>query len=365
MSNITVCIVGMGLIGGSLAKTMRRYYPNIRILGYNRTESVIELAYKDGVINNTCNPSLDEIGKSTYIFLCLPVIVNTKFLTDLKPYLSDDTVLTDAGSVKGDICDEVEKLGLSSQFIGGHPMAGSEKSGYDASSADLYVNAYYLLTPSDSIPKTKVQSFYEFIKGFRCIPYILDAKSHDQFVAAISHLPHAVAFALVAAVASIDDPNEVLPAIAAGGFRDTTRIAASDPTMWEEIFLSNKDAILPLIDLYQEKLAYIRDIISNSNGSEIKKYISNAKEYRDSLPVRSKGPASTEYCFYTDIEDVEGSIAKVATILADAHISIKDMNIIHNREFVWGVLRLAFYDNDSCEKAIKLLKENKYTIRRS
>jgi len=276
----SVTIVGLGLIGGSVAKSIKKHFPDVKIYGYNRSDEPRILAFNDEVIESAKNPTFEEIGKSDVIFLCLPVQVNAKFLSDLKPFLSKNTILTDVGSVKSDITKAVSDQGVLDQFIGGHPMAGSEKSGYSASSDSLLEGAAYILTVDESVDTDKVESFKEFVKGLGSTPMVMDQHSHDRAVAAISHLPHVVSFSYAATIAKMDQ-SEVLSAITAGSYRDMTRIALSDPTMWKEIFISNREEILKSIDLYQSELNRLRSFIEVSDFDAIHDYIQKAGEYQN------------------------------------------------------------------------------------
>lgn len=276
----SVTIVGLGLIGGSVAKSIKKNFPDIKIYGYNRSDEPRILAFNDEVIESAKNPTLEQIGQTDVIFLCLPVQVNAKFLTELKPYLSSSTILTDVGSVKSDITNAIADQGLLNQFIGGHPMAGSEKSGYSASTDTLLEGAAYILTVDKSVPGEKIDTFTDFIKGIGSNPMVMDQSSHDRAVAAISHLPHVVSFSYAATIAEMDQ-SEILSAITAGSYRDMTRIALSDPTMWQEIFISNRDEILKSIDLYQSELDKLRSFIEASDFDAIHKYIQKAGEYQN------------------------------------------------------------------------------------
>ena len=276
----SVTIVGLGLIGGSVAKSIKKNFPDVKIYGYNRSDEPRILAFNDEVIESAKNPSLEDIGQSDVIFLCLPVQVNAKFLSDLKPYLSEKTILTDVGSVKSDITKAVDAQGLLHQFIGGHPMAGSEKSGYAASTDTLLEGAPYILTVDESVSAEKSELFMNFIEGLGSKPLIMNQVSHDKAVAAISHLPHVVSFSYAASIADMN-MSEILSEITAGSYRDMTRISLSDPQMWQEIFISNRDEILKSMDLYQEEFNKLRKLIEDSNYEEIFEYIKKAGAYQN------------------------------------------------------------------------------------
>lgn len=356
--------IGLGLIGGSIAKTIRRIYPHIKIYAVSGRLSTVTQAYEAGVIENSHMLDLTELSDMDYIFLCTPVQQNLKYLTQLKSILSPKTIITDAGSVKGDIHRMVTLLGMEEQFIGGHPMAGSEKTGFAASTPYLLENAYYVITPTKKTPEAQTRRFYDFTASLGAIPLILDYDRHDYATASISHLPHIIAYSLVNLVRNIDDPLETMKTIAAGGFRDMTRIAASSPVMWQDICLSNKQQLLHLTDLYLEELRKIRSYIESEDKEAMTAYFTAAKNYRDSLTVQKQGSMPPLYELYCDLIDEVGGIAALSTLLAENGISIKNIGILHNREFEEGVLHIEFYDRKALDTADALLGKCGYTIYR-
>ncbi|MCR5753998.1 MAG: prephenate dehydrogenase/arogenate dehydrogenase family protein, partial [Acetatifactor sp.] len=324
--------------------------------------STVTDAFNMGLISNDTPASIEEISKCDIIFLCAPVKQNVEYLAKIKENLNPNCILSDVGSVKGDIHENIEELGLTKNFIGGHPMAGSEKTGLANSSAYLLENAYYILTPCNDTAKDKVDAMYNFIKELDSIPIVLSPDEHDYDTAAISHLPHVVAAALVNLVQNKDNENETMKSIAAGGFKDITRISSSSPVMWQEICLTNDRKICELIDDYIDSLKSIREQISNKDPEAIIGFFENAKNYRDSFNITTKKNRSGVFEFYCDLIDEAGGIATIATILSTNGISLKNIGIVHNREFEQGVLLIELYDETSYNKSIELLKKHHYTI---
>ena len=275
--------VGLGLIGGSIAKAVREKYPDSRIVAYNRSREPIVQAFRDSVINAATFEIDETFTDCDFIFLCTPVQTNISFLKKLKPYLTEKTILTDVGSTKDSIHGAVALILPDARFIGGHPMAGREKSSYFNSSAGLIRDCYYFITPSKSVKASDVERFENLISSLGCIPVKVDPAEHDYIVGAISHIPHMAAFTLVNLVKDADTSEEHMKQTAAGGFRDITRIASSDPTMWEEICLANKDNLVKLLGEYIDKLREIKSLIREGNGEELHRIFSEAKEYRDSF----------------------------------------------------------------------------------
>lgn len=365
MEDITVGFIGFGLIGGSIAKALKEKYPDFTLIGYNhRTNSKnanLELALQDGTLSKITNSLTEDFKQCDLIFLCAPVLTNIKYLEQLKPLLKPSSIITDVGSVKGNIHEAVEKLGLSKHFIGGHPMAGSEKTGYNHASSRLLENAYYILTPARDTDKEQLAFMNEIVRATYAIPVIMDAKAHDDATAAISHVPHVISASLVNMVQS-NDLDGTMKMLAAGGFKDITRISSSSPEMWLSICLSNSDSILKFLSIFKERLSEFEDALKEKEKSSLINFFQQAKEYRDSVPTGSHGVISRVYEVYMDILDETGAIATVATILASNAISIKNIGIIHNREFEEGVLRIELYEEKAMQHAIALLKQYHYTV---
>ncbi len=357
-----VGFIALGLIGGSIAKTIRKKLPGTYITAYNRTWKTLEDALKDGVIDHGALKIDDSFKGCDLIFLCAPVETNIKLLEELKPYLSPDTIISDVGSVKNTIHSAVKEIVPDTVFIGGHPMAGSERSGYANSSDHLIENAYFILTPGDKAERTHIECYESFVKELGSLPLVVSPELHDRITAAISHVPHMIAYSLVRMVEKEDTEEGLMKAIAAGGFKDITRIASSDPSMWEQICLENTDNMLYLLDRYSEILKETRDLIEEKRGEELHRIFSEAKEFRDSVPNTSVGPISRLYQIHVDVEDEPGAIAIIATILSSHSISIKNIGIVHNRIYEEGALRIEFYDRESMALAIADLMEKGYRI---
>ena len=356
-----VGFIGLGLIGGSIAKKMKADHPDIHIYATAHHEETVKEAYREGLIDNDTLLPLTAFHDCDTIFLCAPVQRNLDYLSELKDIIQKDCYITDVGSTKTEIHEEVIRLGLEANFIGGHPMTGSEKTGILAADKTLLENAYYIITPTAITPQSDVEDFREFIRSLGSIPLILDYKTHDYSTAAISHLPHMIAYSLVNLVQQIDDDNETMKSIAAGGFKDITRIASSSPVMWQNICASNREQILVLMDKYTALLSRLRSYIEASDEQALLDFFQSAKDYRDSLSLPNIKTESTYYELFVDLPDETGGIAKVSRILADAGISIKNIGIVNNREFEEGILHISFADERSRSKAKELLDAQGYT----
>lgn len=353
--------IGLGLIGGSIAKTIKRLYPKAKTVAYNRTQSALNKAVAEGVIDVGCDCVDHRFSVCDYIFLCMPVSYNVEMLSQLSSIARPDCILTDVGSVKSDIHRHVKKLGLETRFIGGHPMAGSDKTGYDHASDHLIENTYYVITPTPLSPQENVDNYYELVQSLGALPIILDYQEHDYMTASVSHVPHVIAAALVHLIKNSDNPRQTMKTIAAGGFRDMTRIASSSPVMWQQICLTNRDNICHVLDDYIQLLTLTRDSIQHGDAEAIYNFFDEAGQYRSSLSS-NRGILSPVYELYCDINDESGAIATLAAALAANQISIKNIGIVHNREFENGVLHIEFYDKDALKSAEKLLITMDYVV---
>lgn len=359
---MNIGFIGLGLIGGSIAKALKENTNDIHITVYDINQDSLIQAKEDGVADITTTTIGEEFTSCDVIFLCAPVQKNAENLKVLKEYLSPTCILTDVGSVKTDIARHIEAEGLSKQFIGGHPMAGSERYGYINSKASLLENAYYILTPNQDTPPENLSLLKELVGKTGALPLIIDSKMHDYVTAGISHLPHVIAASLVNLVKSHDNEDEIMKTVAAGGFKDITRIASSNATMWQEICLTNAGNISALLSDYITSLCEIKASIDAGDAGDIYDFFDEARIYRDSFISASSGPIKICYDFTVDISDETGALASIATILALKQISIKNIGIVHNREVQTGALRIEFYDEESLNAAKEILTLRGYTI---
>ena len=359
---MNIGFIGFGLIGGSIARTLKIKEPDCIITAYSRSPEPLLQATTDGNVDIICTSIDSSFNRCDYIFLCTPVQYNSNYLEKLKPIISESCVITDVGSVKEYIHKAVIQLDLEKNFIGGHPMAGSEKTGYSNSSPYLLENAFYAITPTAKTTDEQLKKYVDLISRLGAIPVVVDYKQHDYSVAGISHLPHIIAGSLVNLIKDSDSNDSLMKRLAAGGFKDITRIASSSPEMWEQICMTNSNAIVSLLNDYILSLSKIKSNLEDHNANYIYNLFETSSEYRNSFDDNSYGLDKAVYRVNCDIIDTEGSIAKVANLLATNHISMKNIAIVNNREFEHGTLRIEFYDMASSNNAKAMLNENGYTV---
>lgn len=363
MRHLELGFIGFGLIGGSIARALKKQNRNISIKVYTRRQNLeLEAGLKEGVIDELLYEIDEHFSTCDIIFLCAPVLKNLDFLPILKPLIKPDCILTDVGSVKQSICRRAQALGLAKQFIGGHPMAGSEKTGYANSTDTLLENAYYLLTPlpENSPEDLALMKGLVGLTGANCV--VLPAENHDRITAAISHVPHIIAVTLVNMVRANDNAEENMKSFAAGGFKDITRIASSSPEMWQDICLANGACIDDFLAYFQEQLQQFRQMIAQQDGTAIRHEFQTAGDYRNSIPTKKSSVITRSYDLFVNVEDRAGAIAEIATILSKENISIKNIGIIHNREYIDGVMKLELYSEEDALMARELLEQNQYEI---
>nr|WP_314459206.1 prephenate dehydrogenase [uncultured Clostridium sp.] len=362
MNDEVIAFIGLGLIGGSIARGIKREAPETKIMAYMRTRSRLMKAKEDGIVDVILDGIGEELSECDFIFLCTPVEYNADYLIKIRPFLKPGAIVTDVGSTKTDIHEAVIRLGMESWFVGGHPMAGSEKTGYENSTDHLLENAYYIITPTANTTKEQTNRLVHIAEMIGSIPIVLDFHEHDFVTAAISHLPHIVASSLVNLVKDSDNQQGLMKRLAAGGFKDITRIASSSPEMWEQICMTNHQNLSLILERYIASLNQILDQLNKKNGSYINQLFETSRDYRNSFSEKATGPIAPEYSFTVDMADEVGAISTLSVILAAKGISIRNIGINHNREHGEGTLRIAFYDRETMDEAWKQLERYHYDL---
>ena len=361
MQTLTCSFIGLGLIGGSIARAFREYFPDMKIKVFDKDIPSLSLALKERVATSIYTELTADLCDADYIFLCAPVSINEDNLRTIVPMLKPYSIITDVGSVKTGIHETVRNLGIEHQFIGGHPMAGSERFGYVNSKVNLLENAYYILTPTEYVSKERVQTLQNMVSAIKAIPLVIACKEHDYATAAISHLPHIIASSLVNLVKKSDSKEGLMKTMAAGGFKDITRIASSSPVMWQQICLTNTDNIKELLDQYISDLCHIREELEQKDALALYNFFDQARIFRDSFSSTSRGPIMPSYNISIEIPDKAGALAEITVLLAKHNLSIKNMNIVHNREAEFGALTVEFYSRQDMLKAVEILQLDSFT----
>ena len=279
-----LAIIGLGLIGGSLALALRAQGAVGEVVGIGRGEANLRRGIELGVIDRYSLDPVAGVKDADLIFLATPVGTIAGIVGRIAPHLAPGAIITDGGSAKEEIVAACEPLMPNGTFfVGGHPIAGTEHSGVEAAFATLYKNRRCILTPTrltDPAAMATVVKMWE-MAGSEVV--LMDAHKHDRVLAAISHLPHMVAYSLVNSVGGYDRFNENILRYSAGGFRDFTRIASSDPAMWRDIALMNREAILEMMDFFAGSLADLRRLVATADSIGLESFFTRSKEQRDAI----------------------------------------------------------------------------------
>ncbi|MGM9966963.1 prephenate dehydrogenase [uncultured Rummeliibacillus sp.] len=354
----TVLVVGLGLIGGSIALALQKS-PNIRVIGFDVNENTLQSAKVLGVVQDVTKQPEVAVKNVDILLFATPVNATIEWMEKLKDWdLPEKLIITDTGSTKSLIMEkalELKDLGIT--FIGGHPMAGSHKSGVLAAKPYLFENAYYMLTPLADEDESNVQQLKDVLQYTRAKLTTVLADTHDQMTSVVSHFPHIVAASLVHMLANESKENSLTKLLAAGGFRDITRVASSNPILWRDITLQNRKQIANQLANWQQEMSRVQTLLENGDNQQIETFFAKAKHFRDDLPSTSQGALYSTYDLYIDVPDYPGSIAEITAYLADERISITNIRIVETREDVFGILVVSFQNADDREKAAACIEK--------
>lgn len=277
-------------MGGSLALCFKGK-PDLYVVGHSPRAGSVDKYVQLGVVDEATTSLEEAVKDADFIFLGVPVGNLEEYLDNLnKLPLKPGCIITDVGSTKRSVCEYAAKLQWKDvYFIGGHPMAGSEQSGVEAAHAHLYENAFYVLTPAEGTPESIYNKLADLLRLTRANIIRMDPANHDKVVGAISHLPHIVAAALVNQVAEYNEQSDMYERLAAGGFRDITRIASCDPIIWRDILLNNREVLLDLLSDWNRHIDRFIYLLQEADGPAIEQEFVKSNNFRSALPERRKG----------------------------------------------------------------------------
>ncbi|MCC7265693.1 MAG: prephenate dehydrogenase [Candidatus Latescibacteria bacterium] len=354
----------MGLIGGSLGLALKRLGHPARLVGVSRPETIAQ-ALELGVIDEGWDyPDLAKaLDGADLVVLCTPIQRILSLLEEVGRCAAPGALITDVGSTKRRIAAQAAAcLRPDLHFVGGHPMAGSEKAGVTAADPFLFQNAIYILVPGAAVPAPHYAALVQLLKEVGAKVLELDAESHDEVVAAISHLPQMMATSLVEMVGRLHEQKGYFLTLAAGGFRDLTRIASSPyAPVWEDICRTNQDQIGRMIDQY---IAVLQDVRQRLADPSLGQDFAFANHTRNSIPRDAKGFIHTLFEILVVAEDKPGIIAQIAQALGQEQININDIEVMKVREGEGGTLRLGFDSEQAANHALEVLARLGYQARR-
>ncbi|MBI1939052.1 MAG: prephenate dehydrogenase [Ignavibacteriales bacterium] len=354
----SVSIIGLGLIGGSIAKALKNAMPHFTISAFDIEETLTK-AISEGTIDEKLHSYRDAL-KSDLIFLCLPVDSTIKIFEELVQELKPNQILTDVCSVKSVFQEIWESKQRNGFYIGGHPMTGKEKGGYENSDPLLFENCIYIIGESAK-EYPVIDEFVKLIHRLGARAAYLNPKVHDIIVASVSHLPQLVSVSLINS-AGLKENNINFFDYAAGGFRDMTRIAASDFSIWEPIIRKNNKNIIQAIDNFINDLEQMKKNIANGSFDKIAEKFESARIKRDEVPKSTKGFIHSLVDLYVFVKDEPGVLAKLTTSLFEKGINIKDIELLKVREGSGGTFRISFENEAAAQTAKQILSSAGFKI---
>jgi prephenate dehydrogenase len=349
----SVLIIGTGLIGGSLGLAIRRTFKDVHVVGYDRP-SVLKRAVELGAVEHAAHDLHHAVGLADLVVLALPGKDILRTLTSIAPHVPASTLVTDTGSVKADILAHAARLFPKGNFIGGHPMTGAERPGIEAAHPLLLENAFYVLSPLESMAERRITKLASFLGRLGARVVRLDGASHDAAVAALSHVPQLAAVALMRMAGKHRMASKHL-ALGAGGFRDMTRIASSPFGFWGDILESNRTEIRRALRLYQKELSRLERALRRT-PRRLSASFSDARRLRSEIPAGMKGFLHTLTDLQVFVEDRPGALLTVLQSLAKAKVNLKDIELIKVREGLGGTFRLWFESPAEARRAKGALK---------
>ena len=361
----TIYIAGLGLIGASMALGIKRDHPDYEILGYNRSQASRDIALERGMIDRATDDFASFAPLADVIILSLPIKQTIAFLQELATLeLKEGVIISDAGSTKSAIVSTAEKYFADKpvRFVGAHPMAGSHKTGAASADVNLFENAYYIFTPSSLTTPDTLEEMKDLLSGLHARFIEIDAKEHDRVTSQISHFPHILASGLMEQTASYAEEHEMARRFAAGGFRDMTRIAESEPGMWTSILLSNRETIMERIEDFKGRLDEIEQAISKGDENQIWNFFNQAREQRQAMEIHKRGGVDSSFDLYVDVPDEENVILRILELLRGTSLVNIHINE-ENREDVHGILQISFKNAQDLKRAEQVITENTdYTV---
>ena len=361
----TIYIAGLGLIGASMALGIKRDHPDYEILGYNRSQASRDIALERGMIDRATDDFASFSPLADVIILTLPIKQTITFLQDLATLnLKEGVIISDAGSTKSAIVATAENSFADKpvRFVGAHPMAGSHKTGAASADVNLFENAYYIFTPSSLTTPDTLEEMKDLLSGLHARFIEIDAEEHDRVTSQISHFPHILASGLMEQTANYAEEHEMARRFAAGGFRDMTRIAESEPGMWTSILLSNRETIIERIEDFKRRLDEVGQAISKGDENQIWNFFNQAREQRQAMEIHKRGGVDSSFDLYVDVPDEEDVILRILELLRGTSLVNIHINE-ENREDIHGILQISFKNAQDLKRAEQVITENTdYTV---
>jgi len=352
-----VAVLGVGLIGGSIGLAARRRL-GAEVVGHSRSPETVARALELGALDRGAGSVEEACAGAEVVFCCGPVAALRDQARAALEACGPDAVVTDVGSTKGEL---VDALGGDERFIGGHPLAGAETAGVDNARADLFEGARWYLTPTDRSSGLLYDRLQRTVAGLGARPQAIDAGAHDRLMATVSHLPHVAANAIVAeAAAELSRDSERMPEVGPS-FRDTTRVAGSNPAIWADIFATNREAVADSVEAVARRLAEAAELIRGGDRDAVAAWHAAAGEDRRRL-LESELDAGPLRELRIVVANRPGTIAALALALGEAGVNIEDMALYPAPDMTSGAVTLWVAGKEQAERAAALVRELGHTV---
>ena len=355
-----ISIIGLGLIGGSIAKALKTSEKDFSISAYDKSKETLKKALKEKIINAEL-PSLNSASDSDLIFICLPADESLKTFEKLLPKLSGKNIISDVSGVKSVFEEKRNAIKTEAHYIGGHPMAGKETCGYENSDPLLFRNTIYLIS-SFAENCSKINDFKKIIELLGAKPKFIHPELHDKVVSRISHLPQLLAVALIHSVGDNKEKIDFLD-YAAGGFRDLTRIASSPFSSWASILKLNREEIIDAIETLYINLHRIEENLESGDIENIGKLFHEARIKREKISKDPKGFLNPLHDIYLELEDKPGTLRKVVNLIYDNSVNLKDIELQKFIDKYGGVFKLSFETKQDAKKIKSLLTKAGFKLK--
>ena len=292
----SIAIIGLGLLGGSIGLAVAEYLPEVRTTGYDRDPATRARAADRGLVATVCASAAEAVLDADLVIFCVPVGAMGAAAAEIAPALKPGVLVSDVGSSKQTVARELAEALPGTAIIPAHPVAGTENSGPDAGFASLFRNRWCIITPPDDAAPLQLTALVQFWEALGANVELMSAQHHDLVLAVTSHLPHLIAYTIVGTASDLEDvtQSEVIK-YSAGGFRDFTRIAASDPTMWRDVFLSNRDAVLEMLQRFTEDLTALQRAIRVGDGDQLFDHFTRTRAIRRSIIEQGQDDARPDF----------------------------------------------------------------------
>lgn len=360
----SAAIIGTGLIGGSLGLAIKAKAGVPRVTGCALHRESAEKAARLGAIDEAYDTVEEAVKDADIVFLATPVKTIAEQAGRAIRAMKPGAILTDVASVKTGIVASVDDQAAAAgiRFVGGHPMAGSELSGIEAASQDLFKNAAYILTPTKLTDPDALKETHNLVQSLGARVFTLNPETHDRVVAAISHLPHVLSTSLVNVARAEQAEFANIFQLAAGGFYDMTRIAGSSPGLWADICLENSQAIVELIGQYQAELETLAELLEAGDVDGLNVKLANASAARQELPRLKPDEAPMIFEVHVVVPNRPKVLSEITMCVADLGVNIEDIQIVHSTEADSGFLRLSILGEPDSERVVKALESRGYKV---